>query len=58
MAKKIPAQYKKFFEKLEAIRQDFYQELARLKAERMDIIRKINRKADDKKIQAILKNIK
>lgn len=58
MAKQIPEQYKKFFEKLEAIRQNFYEELARLKAERMDIIRKINREADDKKIQAILKNIK
>lgn len=44
--------------KIDAIYSEFQQELARLKVERLKIIERIDRKSDDKKIQAILKNIK
>ncbi|MFA5020748.1 MAG: hypothetical protein WC517_01660 [Patescibacteria group bacterium] len=44
--------------KIDTIVAEFRQELARLKKERIQIIDKINRKADDKKIQEILKRIK
>ncbi len=44
--------------KIDNIYREFEYELALLKAERIKIIDRLNRKSDDKKIQAILKKIK
>lgn len=44
--------------KIDKIYSEFQTELAHLKADRLKIIEKINKKADDKKIQEILKKIK
>jgi oligoendopeptidase F len=51
-------QLQKALDKINSIYSDFQTELARLKAERIQIIDRINKKADDKKIQEILRSIK
>ena len=52
------AEIKTALVKIDNIIAEFQQELARLKTERIKIIDTINKKFDDKKIQAILKRIK
>ena len=44
--------------KINSIYEEFKKELAILKAERMEIVKKINKKSEDKKIQEILKKIR
>lgn len=60
MAKQVPSQQQLSIalKKIDNILNDFHKELARLKAERIKIIEKINKKSDDKRIQEILKKIR
>ena len=44
--------------KIDSIYEEFKKELAILRSERIDIVKKINKKSEDKKIQEILKKIR
>lgn len=52
------ADLKSALEKINALHVNFQKELAALKAARIKIIDRINKKADDKKIQEIIQKIK
>lgn len=52
------ADLKSALEKINALHANFQKELAALKAARIKIIDRINKKSDDKKIQEIIQKIK
>lgn len=60
MAAQFPSQkqLKTAMDQIDSIYSDFQKELARLKKEKVQIIEQLNKHADDKRIQEILKKIR